>query len=195
MFGEEKRDCFERGSLTGRVNFVASIYGWREMETGEGHGTANGVEWLDAPTFFQSVLSNAVALTSLFFHHLGWALINAIEVILLLACSSGLTQDTLWKRYLAFPPFQSPSHIVTQSKRRWPGSFSFFFFFPPPDTTFLTLSERRQYPLVYLTVCGIEDYVRTCWAQPPCYWTHADWGHRKDDTGDVCLTIKSDVPP
>ncbi len=47
--------------------------------------------------FFQTILSNAVALTSLFFHHLGWALINAIEVIFLLAWPGSLTQGTLWK--------------------------------------------------------------------------------------------------
>lgn len=92
-------------------DFVESIYGWRGMETGECHGTAYRLEWLDAPAFFRSVLSNAVALTSLFFHHLGRALINAIEVIFLLAWSGSLTQGILWKWYLAFAPFHYPSHF------------------------------------------------------------------------------------
>lgn len=65
------------------------------METVECHGTTHRVEWLDAPAFFQSVLSNAVTLTSLFFLHLGWASINATEVIFLLAWSSSLTQGPI----------------------------------------------------------------------------------------------------
>lgn len=85
------------------------------METVECHGTTHRVEWLDAPAFFQSVLSNAVTLTSLFFLHLGWASINATEVIFLLAWSSSLTQGTSWEWSLLLffsPPFAFSYRLI-----------------------------------------------------------------------------------
>lgn len=72
---------------------MESIYEWRAEESAMGP-PAGWNDWMHS-LFFRSVLSNAVALTSLFFHHLGWALINAIKVIFLLAWSGRLTQGTL----------------------------------------------------------------------------------------------------
>lgn len=164
-------------------DFVESIYGWIEMETGECHGTAYRVGWLDAPTFFRSVMSNAVTLTSLFSHHLGWALINAIEVIFLLAWSGSLTQGTLWKWSRAFPLFHSPSHFVSQSEHSWP--------------SFFTYSKHMEARMSWTIWKGLwhEGLHMEFTTEPSCCSALTNWGHRKADFGYGCLTIKSEIPP
>lgn len=91
------------------------IYGGKEIQRST-LGQLEGCNWIgfcDWIYFFcQSSLSNAVALASLFFLFSVGSLINAIEVIFLLAWLSSLTQGTLWKRSPAFSLSFSLSSIL-----------------------------------------------------------------------------------
>lgn len=79
--------------------------------------------------FCQSFLSNAVALASLFFLFSVGFLINAIEVIFLLAWLSSLTKGTLWKRSpaLSLSLYLSPSLCLSPLSLSLSIPFSFSY--------------------------------------------------------------------
>lgn len=96
--------------------------------------------------------SNALALTSLFILHLGWALINAIEVTFLLAWSCSLTQGFLRKwSFFFFRCSKWPAHRISLSQHRW-----FFYSIPDMQKGFVQ-SE---------TLCAIRDCLLNSKTQP-----------------------------
>lgn len=96
--------------------------------------------------------SNALALTSLFFLHLGWVPINAIEVTFLLAWSCGLTQGFLRKwSFFFFLCSKWPAHLISLSQHRW------FFYSIPDMQKGLVQSE---------TFCAVRDCLLNSKTQP-----------------------------
>lgn len=111
----------------GTFNGKPSYRLWRETEI-----ASRPSFWVDdwiCLLFSHLSPSNALALTSLFFLHLGRALINAIEVTFLLAWPCGLTQGFLKKAIFFFFGFHCskwPAHIISLSRHWW-------FFYSVPD--------------------------------------------------------------
>lgn len=143
------------------MDFIQSIYVRRKSGTAQHPGITrrrcNWIGFCDWIYFFcQSFLSNAVAVASLFFLFSVGFLINAIDVIFLLACLSSLTKDIYENDpllSLSRPPLLPLSVSVSI-----PFSFSycptvrwFFFFF---ITRFLTQQSpmgREIYRLNFVT--------------------------------------------
>lgn len=150
-------------------------------------GQLEGCNWIgfcDWIYFFcQSSLSNAVALASLFFLFSVGSLINAIEVIFLLAWLSSLTQGTLWKRSPCFFSLSLSSILLLILPHNQMTKILGFCFFR--DTSHHTPVRYGQERLLQSEVCQFLTSWTCCellWRVVPFFkkkFPPKNWGHRR----------------